>query len=76
MAYAAGCSPEPLSVAPVPMRLPAVEAALEAGEGVAAAAKAIAGATSNPGSAYKVTLLERTIATLLERLLAPPGVAP
>ncbi len=63
-------------VAPVPMRLPAVEAALEAGEGVAAAAKAIAGATSNPGSAYKVTLLERTIATLLERLLAPPGVAP
>lgn len=63
-------------VAPVPMRFLAVEAALEAGEGVGAAAQAVAGAASNPGSSYKVMLLQRTIETLLERLLTPQKAAP
>lgn len=58
-------------VAPVPLRLPAVEAALDAGDRATALARAAEGARANPASAYKLTLLPRTLQTLLDTLEAP-----
>lgn len=57
-------------VAPVPLRLAAVEAALDAGDRAGALAACTAGATPNAAAAYKLTLLPRTLQTLLDTVEA------